>query len=269
MTSTPTLAGRKMLVVGASMGIGRAVAVGAVRAGAEVVLVARRGDALKEAVAQAGGGSVVEADLRSPEDCARIGEEARRLLGTVDLVVLAAGTALMRPLRELSAAEWAGMLETNLTGINLTISAMIPTLAPGAIVAALSSESVGHPFYWLAGYTSSKAALEESLRGWRVEHPEARFTCIQVGATVPTDFGSNFEPERLEVALQAWARQGRAQATIMNTDEVASVILGILASASPYPGVGLEHIVLRSPAPVIDSADVMIEAAASRLDAGS
>ncbi len=265
----PTLAGRKMLVVGASMGIGRAVAMGAVRAGAEVVLVARRGDALKEAVAQAGGGSPVEADLRSPEECARIGSEAQRLLGTIDVVVFAAGTALMRPLRDLSASEWAQMLETNLTGINLTISALIPSLAPGAIVAALSSESVGHPFYWLVGYTSTKAALEESLRGWRVEHPEVRFTCIQVGATVPTDFGSNFEPERLEVALQVWARQGRAQATIMNTEEVAQVILGILASAAPYPGICLEHIVVRSPAAVIDNADVMIQAATSVLDTGS
>jgi NAD(P)-dependent dehydrogenase (short-subunit alcohol dehydrogenase family) len=269
MAPTSSLAGRKVLVVGASMGIGRAVAIGAVRAGAEVVLVARRGDALKEAIEQAGGGSPVVADLRSPDDCARIGSEVKRLLGTVDLVVFSAGTALMRPLRELSASEWTEMLETNLTGINLTISALIPSLAPGAIVAALSSESVGHPFYWLVGYTSTKAALEESLRGWRVEHPEVRFSVIQVGATVPTDFGSNFEPERLGVALEVWARQGRAQATIMNTDEVAQVLLGILASAAPYPGVGLEHIVVRSPAPVIDSAEVMIQAASSQPDTGS
>jgi NAD(P)-dependent dehydrogenase (short-subunit alcohol dehydrogenase family) len=269
MVPASSLAGRKMLVVGASMGIGRALAIEAVRAGADVVLVARRGDALKEAVEQAGGGSPVEADLRSPEDCARIGSEAHRLLGTVDLAVFSAGTALMRPIRELASSHWAQMLETNLIGINLTISALIPSLAPGAIVAAMSSESVGHPFYWLVGYTSTKAALEESLRGWRVEHPEVRFSCIQVGATVPTDFGSNFEPERLDVAMQVWARQGRAQATIMNTEDVAQVILGILASAVPYPGIGLEHIVVRSPAPVIDNADVMIQASSSQPDPGS
>jgi NADP-dependent 3-hydroxy acid dehydrogenase YdfG len=258
-----------MVVVGASMGIGRAVAVGAVQAGAEVLMVARRGGVLRDAVAEAGGGSFVEADLRSPSDCARIGAEAQRILGPVDLVVFAAGTALMRPLHEMSASEWSGMLETNLMGINLTIAAMLPSLASGAIVAALSSEAVGHPFYWLVGYAASKAALEESLRGWRVEHPEVRFSCIQVGATVPTDFGSNFEPERLEPALEVWARQGRAQASLMATDDVAQVILGVLATASPHPGVGLEHIALRSPAPVIATADVMFEAARAQLDAGT
>ena len=55
------LAGRRVLVAGASAGIGRAFAVHAVGAGAEVVLVARRAEALQEVVAEAGGGHAVAA----------------------------------------------------------------------------------------------------------------------------------------------------------------------------------------------------------------
>ena len=50
------------------------------------------------------------------------------------------------------------------------------------------------PYHGLIPYGSSKAALEEVVRGLRLEHPELRFGCIRVGQTMPTDFAATSRP---------------------------------------------------------------------------
>ena len=256
-----TLGGRRVLVVGASAGIGRAFAARAVADGAEVALVARRESALADVVAEAGGGTAIVADLRNPDDCARLGSEAARVLGAVDLVFVAAGASLLAWLRDTTPAEWATAFETNVIGVNLAVRSVLPALAPGAIVASCSSESVGRPYPALVPYAASKAALEESLRGWRVEHPEVRFSCVQVGATVPTEFGSSWDIDLLTKAMEEWARHGIAQTEIMQTDHVVEVLATTLGVALAYPGVGVEQLTVRSPAAVVADAGVMQDAA--------
>jgi NAD(P)-dependent dehydrogenase (short-subunit alcohol dehydrogenase family) len=259
--TTATLGGRRVLVVGASAGIGRAFAARAVADGAEVALVARRESVLAEVVAEAGGGTPIVADLRNPDDCARLGVEAARALGAVDLVFVAAGASLLAWLRDTTPDEWATAFETNVIGVNLAVRSVLPALAPGAIVAACSSESVGRPYPALVPYAASKAALEESLRGWRVEHPEVRFSCVQVGATVPTEFGSSWDIDLLTRAMEEWARHGIAQTEIMQTDHVVEVLATTLGVALAYPGVGVEQLTVRSPAAVVADAGVMQDAA--------
>lgn len=58
----------RVLVAGASAGIGRNFAAGAVRAGARVVLAARRAEELEKLRAEAGGGIPVATDLTSDDD---------------------------------------------------------------------------------------------------------------------------------------------------------------------------------------------------------
>jgi len=257
--TVPTLAGRRVFVVGASSGIGRAVAVGAVRAGAEVVMTARRKDRLDDAVAEAGGGTAVDADVAKPEECARAAERAGRHLGQIDLVVFAAGMAPLRRIEETTAGDWAATMATNVVGLNLLTSALLPRLAPGAVVAALSSEAVDHARYGLVAYGASKAALDASLRHWRVEHPEIRFTCVAVGSTVGTDFSAGFDRELLASAYKAWTKQGLTQKTYMKADDVGAVLLGLLATSLAFPGVSLEQVTLRSPAGAFDDADLVAE----------
>ena len=255
------LVGKRELVVGASAGIGRAIALRAARAGAQVAVAARRRDALDALVAEVGGGTAITADISVPGDCTRLVEEAVASLGTIDVVVFAAATARLRTLRSLTADEWATTLNTNLVGVNLTISALVPHLAPHAIVGVLSSESAGRPYYALGAYAASKSAVEDTLRAWRVEHPTARFTTLVVGSTVPTDFGSNFDPDEMVAAFPVWAAQGNAPAEFMQCDEVADVAVGLFEVLLPNPSVGMETIVLRSPSPLTGSTDSMTAAA--------
>ena len=78
------LAGERILVVGASSGIGRALAIASVAAGAQVVLCARRANRLQEAIDEGGGGSAVVADVRRAPDCERLVAEAVAALGGLD-----------------------------------------------------------------------------------------------------------------------------------------------------------------------------------------
>jgi NAD(P)-dependent dehydrogenase (short-subunit alcohol dehydrogenase family) len=252
------LSGKGVLVVGASAGIGRAVAVRAARHGAKIAVVARRKEALDVLTQEVGGGTIIVADLSASTDCARIAEEAGASLGKIDVVLFTAATARLRTLKNMTADEWAVTLNTNLVGVNLTIAALLPYLSDGALVVVASSESAGRPFYALGGYAASKSAVEDTMRAWRIEHPEVRFTTLVVGTTVGTDFASNFDPDEMISAFPIWAAQGNAPADYMQADEVADVAIGVFESLLPNRTVGLEIFSLRSPAPLTGSADTMI-----------
>ncbi|HXY93015.1 MAG TPA: SDR family oxidoreductase [Acidimicrobiia bacterium] len=252
------LDGRRVLVVGASAGIGRAVALHAVREGARVLAVARRPERLRELVEEAGGGTSLAADVSDEDDCVRIADEARATLGDVDLLLHAAATAPLRRLRDTTGDEWRSTLATNLIGVNLLIGATLPVLAPTGIVSVLSSETIGQPRAGLAAYSASKAALEESVRCWHTEHPGVRFSVVAVGSTVPTEFGSGFDLELLTEVMGDWALHGLAQSEFMDTGEVGDFLVHLYAAALPYPQVNIEHLLLRSPSGLMPDAQKLI-----------
>ena len=137
------LDGRRVLVVGASAGIGRAFAVHAAAEGARLVAVARRADRLDELVAEMGGGTAVVADISEDDDCRRLADELRRDLGEVDLVLHAAAMAPLKRFADTTADDWRRVLATNVIGVHQVINAVLPVLAPGAIVGVMSSETIG------------------------------------------------------------------------------------------------------------------------------
>jgi NAD(P)-dependent dehydrogenase (short-subunit alcohol dehydrogenase family) len=243
-----SLAGKRVVVVGASAGIGRAFAVRAGKEGARLVVAARRRDRLAEVLEQAGGGSLVVMDICRPSESARVTQTARDSLGQIDLLFISAGYAALKMIEETSEQDLLAVLQTNVIGVHEMIRACLPLLSPSAIVAALSSDSVRCPHTALGAYSTSKAALERLLVAWRLEKPGYRFSCIEVGGTVPTDFTSAFDPDLLEPVSAQWIARGLVQQNPMTPEDVADVLAGIYASAADRPDVGLEHIVVKSPA---------------------
>jgi NAD(P)-dependent dehydrogenase (short-subunit alcohol dehydrogenase family) len=208
-------------------------------------------------VAEAGGGTAVVADVARPDDCVRLAAEAVAHLGQIDLVLYAAGCSTLRRLVEMEPADWQRVLSTNVAGFNQVVQALAPdALGPGAVVAALSSEVVGRPQPGLVAYGVSKAALEESVRGWRIEHPELRFCSVGVGATTPTEFGNDFDVDQLGPLMEEWVSRGFLPSTFMNTDELARLLVDVLGSMFAAPSVAIEHLLLRSPTPPV--ADVSL-----------
>jgi len=248
-----SLAERKVLVVGASAGIGRSIAMRAISDGADVLVAARRADRLDQLVAEAGGGTSLVVDVSRGDQAARM-TDAVSALGGLDLVVYSVGSAPLRLIANTVPEDWDAVMRTNVVGFNEVVRAVLPHLSPTSVVAALSSEIVDHPRAALAAYAASKAALEVSIRAWRTEHPGRRFCCIRVGATVPTEFGDAFDGDVLRQVLDRWVMQGLVQEEFMDTDDVAAVLVDTLAVLLAHPGVAIEDLVLRSPSPVVGSA---------------
>lgn len=244
------LSGRTALVVGASSGIGRGIASGLARLGAQVVVAARREPLLAEVASQIGAAAGVSGDVRVPEDCARIVDAAVEAVGELDLVVYASGTSPLRALADLTADDWRAVLETNLVGASLVTAAAIGRLRDHAIVAYLSSETVGRPRHGLVAYAASKIALEEMARGWRVEHPRTRFACVAVGQTVGTDFARDFSPEAFTEFWPSWLAHGEMRAEHMDPTDLGACVAESLAVAMLHPNVDIERLVFRPPGPV-------------------
>lgn len=252
------LAGRRVLVVGASAGIGRTVGVHAVRAGADVVFSARREEALQAAVTEAGGGRAVIGDIRRQDDCLRIAEQTANGLGGIDLVIVAAGMSPLRELCSTSMEDWEAVFATNVFGVSQVTAACLPHLSPGAVVAYLSSDSAHRPRYGLVPYAASKAALEAVVKGWRLEHPERRFVTIVVGPTVGTEFGDGFDPEAVAAAFPLWFAHGEIGTGMMDKDELADILLTSLGEALDRPSIDVQGMTLRPPGPLAPSVEEII-----------
>jgi short-subunit dehydrogenase len=162
---TYDIVGKRIVVTGASSGIGAASAARLARAGAEVVLVARREDELQaqvETIRAAGGNASYEvADLT---EVAEIDDLVARLLdgGGVDLLVNNAGHSIRRPVLKSRMHDYERQITLNyLAPVRLTLG-----LLPGMVergeghIINVSTWAVmlpGAPLF--AGYVASKSAL--------------------------------------------------------------------------------------------------------------
>jgi NAD(P)-dependent dehydrogenase (short-subunit alcohol dehydrogenase family) len=247
-------AGKRVVVVGASAGIGRAFAAKVIEGGARTVIAARRSEPLA-AMIEAGQShrtvSAITVDICDSKDRGALLQRIVDELGGVDLLLCSVGSSMMRWFGQATAEDWRAVLEVNVIGVHQLISDLLPVLAPGSIVAVMSSESTSEARSGVGIYSASKAALERSMVSWRTEYPGIRFSCVIVGATVPTDFGVDFEAEMLGPALEDWGARGLLQEEFMATDDVASVIANVYGGALDYPGVNLESLTVRSPSRVV------------------
>jgi glucose 1-dehydrogenase len=116
------LTGKVAVVTGSSWGIGGAIALRFAHEGADVVInyarsIAEAHDVRTQVEAAGQRGLVVQADLRSPAEAARLVEEASRHLGGLDILVNNAGGGTPRPFTEVTEADYDGVVDLNLKGV--------------------------------------------------------------------------------------------------------------------------------------------------------
>ena len=170
------LSGKKALVTGGSRGIGRAIAEGLARAGADVAVAARPSADLDEAAAaitKLGRRSIgVALDVSQADDCARAVATTVKELSGLDVLVNNAGTEQVSPSLDVTEAIWDKILDTNLKGAffcaQAAAKAMQAAGSGGAIInmCSLTSE-VGIPT--AVPYGSSKSGLLGMTRALAVE----------------------------------------------------------------------------------------------------
>ena len=243
MNEAPTLRDARVLVVGGSSGIGRAIAVHASRAGAQVCVAARRTAALAALCEASPRSHAITADVTVPADCARLVAESVAAMGGIDLMVYAAGTGTLGRLVDADPDAWHRDYAVNVVGPTLVCGAALAELAPDGLVSFISSEAVTETRWGLSSYAASKAALDATIRSWRVEHPERRFQRIVMGATVGTDFGIGFDMGLITAGLDRWSAAGVSM-NMMDADDVGQQLTEVYAVLLAHPQIDVPDLCL-------------------------
>jgi NAD(P)-dependent dehydrogenase (short-subunit alcohol dehydrogenase family) len=238
------LTGRRALVTGGSMGLGRVMAQALAEAGADVALTSRsldRARAAADEIATATGRQTVglAADVSVAADVARLGDEAQHALGEIDILVNNAGINIRGASDTLAEADWDLVLATNVKGPFLCARTFGPSMARrgwGRVVNIGSILSV----IGIAGrapYAASKAAVANLTRVLALEWADKGVT---VNAICPGPFGTEMNRPLLEdpakyAAFVAKIPMGRwgdlheiAGAVVFLASDAASFVTGSL-----------------------------------------
>ncbi|NNE11718.1 MAG: SDR family oxidoreductase [Ilumatobacter sp.] len=249
-TDTPTdgfdagsLAGRHVLVTGASSGIGAAIAESIVGAGGRVALTARSRDTIEQMAERLGDAAVAApADVTDADElAAAIGDAADRL-GGLDAVVCSAG--LVRPggIGDSAPADWQAMFDVNVLGVLHTVHGALGRLrtAETADVIVISSMSGRRRSSVALGfYSASKFAvhtLSDSLRE-ELGPDGIRVTVISPGYVDTPIFDEVDDDETRQRYQAAVSTQG------LDPADVAAQVVHALAQPS---GVNLVEIAMLS-----------------------
>lgn len=189
MAYQENIAGKVVLVTGASSGIGAVTAKELGAKGAKLVLDARRTDRLETLAAEikAAGGDVRfrRLDVTDRADVAAFVDFARAEFGRVDVLVNNAGVMPLSPMTALKVDEWDRMIDVNLKGVLYGIAAVLPLMKgqkSGHIVNV--SSMAGRRVMATAGvYCATKFGLHALSEALRMENDDIRVTVISPGAT--------------------------------------------------------------------------------------
>jgi NAD(P)-dependent dehydrogenase (short-subunit alcohol dehydrogenase family) len=241
------LSEKRVLVVGGSAGIGRSTALAAARAGASIAVVGRSQDKLAEAVATAGRGTAIAADVRDPDRCSSLVSEAVDALGGLDAVVISSAMSPLAPLDEVSAETWSDVMTTNAIAPALIAQSALDHLVADGVIIFISSITVGSGHHGLASYAASKAALDRTVRAWRIERPDRRFVCMAVGDTIGTDFARDFDAERIGELFPKWLAASVIYQNHMEVDDLGATIAEFVAVLLAHPALTIPEITIVPP----------------------
>jgi NAD(P)-dependent dehydrogenase (short-subunit alcohol dehydrogenase family) len=192
VTRSIDLGGRTVLVAGASSGIGRAIALAAADAGAQLCLFAR--DAVRlaevERTISAAGGAVlsVEGDATSPEAAALAVQRVVRRFGRLDVLVNSVGTNVQdRVLSALTLQTWHELIAANLHAAYVLTQAVLPVFRERreGLLLHVSSAAAKRADWSGVGYQAAKAGLVGLAHGTMEEEREngVRVTVLFPGLT--------------------------------------------------------------------------------------
>lgn len=165
------ISNQRVLITGASSGIGRACAFAFARRGARLLLVGRDVDRLQPVLdkARAPEQHAVSADLTRDEDRARLCEQAVERMGGVDILVNSAGVGLYAPTLETEPEQARYLFELNFFAPLELCRRLAPTMPSGGAVVNISSIGGKTALPWSGLYSASKFALNGLSDALRME----------------------------------------------------------------------------------------------------
>jgi NAD(P)-dependent dehydrogenase (short-subunit alcohol dehydrogenase family) len=196
-----TVKGRRVVVTGATAGLGAHTVRLLAGRGAHVLAVGRRADRLDGLAAELAGspGRVVtcRADVTDVADAERLVATAVGALGGIDVLVNNAGAEVQGGLETLDLADLEGMLRSNVVSVFLvTRAALVELRRSRGMVVNLGSTVVGRPPHGRFGYVASKAAVEAMTRALAADlgRDGIRVNCLRPGI-IPSELRGTTEVE--------------------------------------------------------------------------
>jgi len=228
------LEGRVIIVTGVSSGLGRWLAKGLDRAGARLVLTARRADRVRALAQGLRSAIAIPGDIADDSDRTRVVEQAEATFGRIDGLVNNAGVLTYGRAVDETAEDVRRLLDVNVVGpFDLARRCVEPMSAAGggSIVNITSMSGIVATGLTVpsAGYCASKAALAHMTRELAVQWGRHN---IRVNAVAPGLFPTEMTGEPDEVpdffsSRLALRRAGRAQ-------DIVGAVQYLLSDASTY-----------------------------------
>jgi NAD(P)-dependent dehydrogenase (short-subunit alcohol dehydrogenase family) len=202
MTYSPLeLSGKTAVVVGGTSGIGRAIAHGFARAGADVIPTSRRADLVDTTareIEELGRRSLrVTSDVSDRASLERVLAEALAAFGQVDILVNSAGRTKRAPTVDFSEDDWKSIIDTNLTGTLRACQVFgrhMLERASGSII-NIASLSTFVALHEVAAYSASKAAVGSLTKSLAVEWSSRG---VRVNAIAPGVFRTALNQKLLD-----------------------------------------------------------------------
>lgn len=203
----PELTGKCAIVTGGTKGIGRAIAEALLGRGVAVTISARTAADVERVSGELNDGQFVSrpapaaedrgralgiaCDVRRPDDCRRLVDEAVAAHGGLDILVNNAGIGFFAPVEEMGVEDWQRVIETNLNGVFYCSHFAIPHLkrGGGGWIINIGSLAGKNAFPRGAAYNASKFGLvgfTEALM------QEVRHDGIRVSSIMPGSVATGF-----------------------------------------------------------------------------
>jgi 3-oxoacyl-[acyl-carrier protein] reductase len=230
------LKGRTVIVTGASKGIGRGIALRFGQAGCRVLVVSRNlAEAQKvtdEIVAARGEARAFAADVTQPAQMEAMAAAALAAFGTIDILCANAGIFPAAKLGAMTAADFDAVMDTNLKGTFLAVSACLPAMKAQRFGRIILTSSITGPITGFPGwahYAASKAGQLGFMRTAAIELAPAGIT---VNAVLP----GNILTEGLAALGEDYIRQMEASVPMRRIGSVGDVANAALFFASLEAG---------------------------------
>jgi 3-oxoacyl-[acyl-carrier protein] reductase len=217
-----SLNGKVALVTGGSRGIGLAIAQALVADGVRVAVTGRNEAHLAAArpmIENAGSGVVesLQADVRRYDQVERSIEATVARFGGLDILVNNAGVGIFADVVDMAPAQWAEVIDTNLTGVFNACHAAIPEMRRrgGGFIVNISSLAGKNAFASAAAYCASKSGLNAFSEALM---QEVRYDNIRVSYVMPGSVATGF----------SGGDESKGADWKVSPEDVAEVVLNLL-----------------------------------------
>jgi NAD(P)-dependent dehydrogenase (short-subunit alcohol dehydrogenase family) len=219
-----SLRGKVAMVTGGSRGIGLAIARALAADGVQVAVTGRSAAHLSAArpkieAAGPGGVETLQADVRRYDEVKKAVDATVARFGGLDFLVNNAGIGLFVEVAAMTPAQWAELIETNLTGVFNACHAALPHLKArgGGFIVNISSLAGKNPFKDGAAYCASKAGLNAFSEALM---QEVRYDNIRVTYIMPGSVATGF----------SGGDQAKGSDWKVASEDVAAIVVDVLTS---------------------------------------